>query len=232
MACDRRLSCVCVCERYMVMLVCLCLHWRGDGGGYGDPEARSLQCTLLHPLPPPPLSSPCTFARGLRPAGENKAASLPSPSSLSPDSCRLLTSRAWDTMERGGDRARLVCARLSKALSSSPGLSLSLLSLSPPPRLVFSLSSSPRTKPCLHRAAPTPLFSSDTDGGERPAIYRRVDMRTGEVAQSESEATAAADAEPGGEDDEEEEPEGTRRHQSLGRSLISGGLIPSFCHAS
>lgn len=55
------------------------------------------------PIPHPSFSSPWTFTGGLRPAGPKQSpVSFCSLSSLSPDSCRLLTSSTWrQWRERG-----------------------------------------------------------------------------------------------------------------------------------
>lgn len=142
---------------------CLQQRRRGMKGILQRGHSRALSSI---PIPHPSFSSPWTLTRS-EASGPNKAPTLCSLSSLSPDSCRLLTSstwRQWRERGTGADWCLPICQ----------------WRFLPPRPLPASFSPPSQTKLCIQSAAPTPHFSSNTDGecGERPAIYRWVDIRT------------------------------------------------------
>lgn len=157
-----------------------------EGGDEGDPAARSFQCSLLRPHPSPVVLLSVDFHRGLRPAGPKQSpVSFCSLSSLSPDSCRLLTSstwRQWRERGTGADWCLPICQWRFLPLRPLP-FSFFLFSQPRFPPLP------PETKLCIQKAVrPLLAFSSNThrqpECGERPTIYRWVDMRTRRDAQT------------------------------------------------
>lgn len=172
---------------------------------------------MLSP-PSPTLTRPSPlsvhFHRG--PAGQNKAATLCSPSSLSPDSCRLLTSSTWRQWREGGtgaDWCLPVCQWRFLPLGPLPFF-LSFLSSSLDKAAYSKLQRPLLAFPVTHRQC-----------GDRPAIYSWVDMRTRCDAMRERR---------GGENEKRARGVSVRTRWSgiSAKASFSEGLIPSFCHMS
>lgn len=124
------------------------------------------------PIPHPSFSSPWTFTGGLRPAGPKQSpVSFCSLSSLSPDSCRLLTSstwRQWRERGTGADWCLPICQWRFLPLRPLPfSFFLSRSLVFPPSRprqsCVFK-------KPCAHSSL-FPATHTDSQSVGRDLLY-------------------------------------------------------------
>lgn len=132
------------------------------------------------PIPPPlflPLPGP---SPGSEASGPNKASTLLLSSSLSPDSCRLLmssTRRQWRERGTGADWCLPACQ----------------WRFLPLPFFLPASFSRYRQDKAVYSKVQRPLLTfpvkRQRDHGERPAIYRWVDMRTRPDAQCKTEAS-------------------------------------------
>lgn len=143
----------------------VCDHCSHVSITWRDPAERSVQGSLLHP----PCLTPHSLLLALSPCDTNNAPTIFSHSSPSSDSCHLLTSRTRTQRRESGQGLTGVCLSVNGAFFLSLSFSL--------PRQSCVLKSQ-------HPLLTFPVAQTAVECRERHAIYRWVDMRTREEAQT------------------------------------------------